>query len=78
MNSMSIWHWLIVLTVVVLVFGTKLFGSVGSDIESAVVRFRNAMHSHTKPMGVSVWLKIAVGSMLLMCLLMAAEKVIAQ
>jgi sec-independent protein translocase protein TatA len=36
MGSMSIWHWLIVLVVVMLVFGTKKIGNMGSDIGKAV------------------------------------------
>jgi sec-independent protein translocase protein TatA len=36
MGSMSIWHWLIVLLVVVLLFGTKKLGNMGSDVGKAV------------------------------------------
>ena len=36
MGSMSIWHWVIVLLVVVLLFGTKKLGNMGSDIGKAV------------------------------------------
>lgn len=44
MGSMSIWHWLIVLGVVILVFGTKKLGSVGSDVGSAIKNFKKAMN----------------------------------
>ena len=43
MGSMSIWHWLIVLVVVVLVFGTKKLGNVGSDLGKAVNSFKDGM-----------------------------------
>lgn len=44
MGSFSIWHWLIVLGVVILVFGTKKLGSVGSDVGSAIKNFKKAMN----------------------------------
>jgi sec-independent protein translocase protein TatA len=44
MGSMSIWHWLIVLGVVVLVFGTKKLGSVGSDVGAAIKNFKKSMN----------------------------------
>jgi sec-independent protein translocase protein TatA len=43
MGSFSIWHWLIVLGVVILIFGTKKLGSVGSDVGSAIKNFKKAM-----------------------------------
>ena len=43
MGSLSIWHWLIVLGVVILVFGTKKLGSVGSDVGSAIKNFKKSM-----------------------------------
>jgi sec-independent protein translocase protein TatA len=43
MGSLSIWHWLIVLVIVVLVFGTKKLRDVGSDVGSAVKNFKDAM-----------------------------------
>ncbi len=43
MGSFSIWHWLIVLLVVVLVFGTKKLGNVGSDLGKAVKGFKDGM-----------------------------------
>ena len=43
MGSFSIWHWLIVLVVVVLVFGTKKLRNVGSDLGGAVKGFKDGM-----------------------------------
>jgi sec-independent protein translocase protein TatA len=43
MGSLSIWHWLIVLGIVILVFGTKKLSSVGSDVGSAIRNFKKAM-----------------------------------
>ena len=43
MGSLSIWHWLIVLMVVVLVFGTKKLPSIGQDIGSAVRGFKEGL-----------------------------------
>jgi sec-independent protein translocase protein TatA len=43
MGSLSIWHWLIVLLIAVLIFGTKRLSSLGTDLGSAVKGFRKAM-----------------------------------
>ncbi len=43
MGSFSIWHWLIVLVVVVLVFGTKKLSNVGGDLGAAIKSFRKAV-----------------------------------
>jgi sec-independent protein translocase protein TatA len=40
---MSIWHWLIVLVVVMLVFGTKKLGNIGSDLGKAVKGFKDGV-----------------------------------
>lgn len=45
MGSLSIWHWLIVLLVVVLVFGTKKLRNLGADLGAAVRGFREGMKS---------------------------------
>jgi sec-independent protein translocase protein TatA len=45
MGSLSIWHWLIVLVVVVLVFGTKKLRNLGSDLGGAVKGFKDGMKS---------------------------------
>lgn len=50
MGSLSIWHWLIVLLVVVLIFGTKKLRNIGSDLGGAVKEFKEAMHDkESKP-----------------------------
>lgn len=43
MGSFSIWHWLIVLVIVVLVFGTKKLPTLGSDLGKAIRGFRKGM-----------------------------------
>jgi sec-independent protein translocase protein TatA len=43
MGSFSIWHWLIVLLVVVLIFGTKKLKNVGSDLGAAVKGFKDGV-----------------------------------
>jgi sec-independent protein translocase protein TatA len=45
MGSFSIWHWLIVLLVVVLIFGTKKLRNVGADLGGAVKGFKEGMKS---------------------------------
>ena len=47
MGSISIWHWLIVLVVVLVIFGTKKLRNVGSDLGSAVKGFKDGMKSST-------------------------------
>ena len=43
MGSFSIWHWLIVLLVVVVIFGTKKLRNIGSDLGSAVKGFKDGV-----------------------------------
>ena len=43
MGSFSIWHWLIVLLIVVLVFGTKKLKNMGGDLGGAVKGFKDGM-----------------------------------
>jgi len=43
MGSFSIWHWLIVLAIIVLVFGTKKLRNLGSDLGGAVKGFKDGM-----------------------------------
>ncbi|NUY32499.1 Sec-independent protein translocase subunit TatA [Paraburkholderia sp. JPY303] len=43
MGSLSIWHWLIVLLIVALVFGTKKLRNIGSDLGGAVKGFKEGM-----------------------------------
>ena len=45
MGSFSIWHWLIVLLVVILIFGTKKLRNLGTDLGSAVKGFKDGMKS---------------------------------
>ncbi|MBA3697072.1 MAG: Sec-independent protein translocase subunit TatA [Methylotenera sp.] len=44
MGGLSIWHWLIVLLVVVLIFGTKKLTNIGKDVGGAVKGFKDAMN----------------------------------
>jgi sec-independent protein translocase protein TatA len=43
MGSFSIWHWLIVLVIVLLVFGTKKLRNLGSDLGGAVKGFKDGL-----------------------------------
>jgi sec-independent protein translocase protein TatA len=43
MGSFSIWHWLIVLVIILLIFGTKKLRNVGSDLGGAVKGFKDGM-----------------------------------
>jgi sec-independent protein translocase protein TatA len=43
MGSFSIWHWLIVLLIVVMVFGTKKLKNIGSDLGGAVKGFKDGI-----------------------------------
>jgi sec-independent protein translocase protein TatA len=43
MGSFSIWHWLIVLLIVILVFGTKKLKNIGSDLGGAVKGFKDGV-----------------------------------
>jgi sec-independent protein translocase protein TatA len=43
MGSFSIWHWLIVLVIVMLIFGTKKLRNMGSDLGGAVRGFKDGM-----------------------------------
>ncbi len=43
MGSFSIWHWLIVLVIVMLVFGTKKLRNIGQDLGGAVKGFKDGM-----------------------------------
>lgn len=43
MGSFSIWHWLIVLAIVLVVFGTKKLGNIGKDLGSAVKGFKDGI-----------------------------------
>lgn len=43
MGSFSIWHWLIVLLVIVLVFGTSKLKNIGKDLGGAIKGFKEGM-----------------------------------
>ena len=43
MGTLSIWHWLIVLAIVVLIFGTKKLRNLGGDVGGAIKNFKTAM-----------------------------------
>ncbi|MFZ8953654.1 MAG: Sec-independent protein translocase subunit TatA [Burkholderiaceae bacterium] len=47
MGTFSIWHWLIVLLIVVMVFGTKKLKNLGSDLGGAVKGFKDGMKDGT-------------------------------
>lgn len=49
MGSFSIWHWLIVLVIVALVFGTKKLRNMGEDLGSAVKGFKKGMADADEP-----------------------------
>ncbi|HTH62015.1 MAG TPA: Sec-independent protein translocase subunit TatA [Paraburkholderia sp.] len=49
MGSLSIWHWLIVLLIVALVFGTKKLRNIGSDLGGAVKGFKEGMRDAESP-----------------------------
>lgn len=48
MGSFSIWHWVIVLVIVVLVFGTKKLRNVGKDLGGAVHDFKQGLNEGTE------------------------------
>jgi sec-independent protein translocase protein TatA len=47
MGSFSIWHWLIVLLIVVIIFGTKKLKTIGKDVGEAVKNFKDAVEEKT-------------------------------
>ncbi len=52
MGSFSIWHWIIVLVVVLLIFGTKRLRGAGRDLGEAVKGFKKGMADEDdKPAG---------------------------
>ncbi|HNR91946.1 MAG TPA: Sec-independent protein translocase subunit TatA [Dokdonella sp.] len=44
MGGFSIWHWIVVLVIVALVFGTKKLRNVGGDLGSAIKSFRKGLN----------------------------------
>lgn len=51
MGSFSIWHWIIVLVVVLLIFGTKRLRGAGRDLGEAVKGFKKGMADDDAPAG---------------------------
>jgi sec-independent protein translocase protein TatA len=49
MGSFSIWHWLIVLVIVIMVFGTKKLRNLGGDLGGAVKGFKDGMKDGSAP-----------------------------
>jgi len=49
MGSFSIWHWLIVLLIIILVFGTKKLKNIGGDLGGAVKGFKDGMKDGSAP-----------------------------
>lgn len=49
MGGLSIWHWLIVLLIVALVFGTKKLRNIGADLGGAVKGFKDGMREAETP-----------------------------
>lgn len=45
----SIWHWLIILIVVALIFGTSKLRNVGSDLSAAIKNFRKGLQDDDEP-----------------------------
>ena len=51
MGSLSIWHWLIVLVIVMLIFGTKKLRNIGADLGGAVRGFKDGMREGSDKAG---------------------------
>jgi sec-independent protein translocase protein TatA len=49
MGSLSIGHWIIVLLIVLVVFGTKKLRNIGQDLGGAVKGFKDGMKGEEKP-----------------------------
>ena len=49
MGSFSIWHWVIVLVIVLLIFGTKKLRNLGSDLGGAVKGFKDGVKGAEDP-----------------------------
>ncbi len=47
MGEFSIWHWLVILAIVVVIFGTKKLRNIGSDLGGAVRNFKESMKGET-------------------------------
>jgi len=49
MGSFSIWHWLIVLVIILLIFGTKKLKGAGKDVGEAVKAFKQEVGDKANP-----------------------------
>jgi len=49
MGSFSIWHWLIVLVIILLIFGTKKLRGAGKDVGEAVKAFKQGASDNSRP-----------------------------
>ena len=43
MGTFSIWHWIVVLVIVLLIFGTKKLRNIGGDLGGAIKNFKQSM-----------------------------------
>ncbi|MDO5352493.1 MAG: Sec-independent protein translocase subunit TatA [Succinatimonas sp.] len=48
MGAMSIWHWVILLVVVALIFGTGRLKNIGKDLGAAIHGFKEGMHEESE------------------------------
>jgi sec-independent protein translocase protein TatA len=48
MGGLSIWHWIIIIVLVVLIFGTKKLPNIGGDLAAAIRNFRKGMQDDDK------------------------------
>lgn len=44
MGSLSIWHWIVVLAIILIIFGTKKLKNIGHDLGGAVKNFKQALN----------------------------------
>ena len=51
MGTFSIWHWLVVLIIVLLIFGTKKLRNLGGDLGTAIRNFKTAMKEESEKSG---------------------------
>lgn len=61
MGSFSIWHWLIVLVLVMLIFGTKKLRNVGADLGGAIKGFKDSMQETVNRTDATIGAGDAVG-----------------
>jgi hypothetical protein len=64
--------------VVVLIFGTKLPGATGNDLENAVLWLKKKIRGSKRPVTFPFWIKVVVGAILFWVLLMIAERITAR